>query len=258
MLHLLFDLDRTLWDFDGNAERTYHAMFDHFAVERLCHVDFETFHERYRQINDMLWEAYRQGTVSKEQLSLRRFSLSFGAFGLDPESPDIIHLSLKMADYYVHEGAKQTGLMPGARELLEWLDTQRDRFALSVITNGFSEAQIPKMRTSHIDHYFSHIFLSEELGFMKPDPRFFSAVLHRLNATPAPRHTAPPAPHLTATPAQCLVIGDDYNVDIAGAMALGIPQVYYNLHNTPLPPDVEKPTHEISHLLQLKSILQKE
>ena len=242
MLHLLFDLDRTLWDFDGNAERTYHAMFDHFAVERLCHVDFETFHERYRQINDMLWEAYRQGTVSKEQLSLRRFSLTFGAFGLDPESPDIIHLSLKMADYYVHEGAKQTGLMPGARELLDLLDTQRDRFSLSVITNGFSEAQIPKMRTSHIDHYFSHIFLSEDLGFMKPDPRFFSAVLHRLNATPD----------------HCLVIGDDYKVDIAGAMALGIPQVYYNLHNTPLPPDVEKPTHEISHLLQLKSILQKE
>ena len=44
MLHLLFDLDRTLWDFDGNAERTYHAMFDHFAIEQLCHVDFETFH----------------------------------------------------------------------------------------------------------------------------------------------------------------------------------------------------------------------
>ena len=242
MLHLLFDLDRTLWDFDGNAERTYHSMFDHFAIEQLCHVDFETFHERYRQINDMLWEAYRQGTVSKEQLSLRRFSLTFGAFGLDPESPDIIHLSLKMADYYVHEGAKQTGLMPGARELLDLLDTQRDRFSLSVITNGFSEAQIPKMRTSHIDHYFSHFFLSEDLGFMKPDPRFFSAVLHRLNATPD----------------HCLVIGDDYKVDIAGAMALGIPQVYYNIHNTPLPPASSTPTHVISHLLQLKDLLQKE
>ena len=239
MLHLLIDLDRTLWDFDGNADITYRTMFDLFELERLSHVDYHTFHERYRQINDMLWEGYRQGTVSKEQVSLRRFSLTLAAFGCDPESPDIIRLSLRMADYYVHEGTKQTGLMPGARELLEWLGGQGDRFSLSVITNGFSEAQLPKMRTSGIDRYFSHFFLSENLGFMKPDRRFFEAALKRLGATPD----------------QCLVIGDDYNVDIAGAMAVGIPQVYYNLTGHPLSPDAIKPTYEITHLLQFKDIL---
>lgn len=239
MIHLLFDLDRTLWDFDGNADRTYRTMFEHFELQRLCHVDYLTFHERYRQINDMLWDAYRNGTITKEQLSLRRFSLTLAAFGCDPNSPEIIKLSLKMADFYVLEGTKQTGLMPGARELMEWISQRDNQYSMSVITNGFSEAQLPKMHTSGIDRYFSHFFLSEDLGFMKPDRRFFDAVLQKL-AVP---------------PDQCLVIGDDYKVDIAGAIAVGIPQVWYNYANTTLPPTSTPPTYQISHLLQLKEII---
>lgn len=239
MLNILFDLDRTLWDFDGNADRTYRAMFERYQLERLCHVDYDTFHERYRQINDMLWDAYRNGTLTKEQLSLRRFSLTFGAFGCDPESPDIIRLSLQMAEDYVVEGTKQTGLMPGAHELLEWLGERGGRYTLSVITNGFSEAQLPKMRTSGIDRFFTHFFLSEDLGYMKPDRRFFDAVLRKL-AVPAD---------------QCLVVGDDYCVDIAGAMKVGIPQVWYNYAGNKLPSNSLVPNHEITHLHQLKEIL---
>lgn len=231
-LQILFDLDRTLWDFDGNADRTYHAMFDVFGLEALCGVGFATFHERYKEINDVLWESYRNGTLSKELLALRRFSLTLAAFGRDPESLETIRLSQKMSDYYVIEGTKQTGLMPGARELLERLYGERDRLSLSVITNGFSEAQIPKMRSSGIDKYFEHFFLSEDLGYMKPDRRFFDAALSKLGAKPE----------------QCLVVGDDYKVDILGAMSAGIPQILYNPSGAPLPADGPKPTYEIRDL----------
>lgn len=239
MKYLLFDLDRTLWDFDGNADRTYRAMFDVFGLEQLCHVGFDAFHERYRVINDTLWEAYRNGTVTKEMVAIRRFSLTLAEFGCDATSPAIVRLSQKMSDYYVVEGTRQTGLMPGARELLEWLDTQRDRYSLAVITNGFSEAQIPKMRTAGIDKYFDYFFLSEDIGFMKPDRRFFEAALSKMNVSPD----------------QCLVIGDDYKVDIVGAMAVGIPQVWYNYSHQPLPKGAIAPTREVDHLRLLKPIL---
>ena len=224
-----------MWDFDGNADRTYHAMFDEFGLETLCGVDYATFHKRYCEINDTLWEAYRNGTLSKELLSIRRFSLTLADFGCDPESVEIIRLSQRMGDYYVKEGTRQTGLMPGAREVLEWLDTQRDRFTLAVITNGFSEAQFPKMKTSRIDRYFDYFFLSEDIGYMKPDRRFFDAAIAKMGTEPE----------------QCLVIGDDYKVDILGAMNVGIPQVYYNLSGTPLPEGRPKPTYEIRELLEI-------
>ncbi len=236
---LLFDLDRTLWDFDGNADRTYRAMFEEFGLSSLCHVDFETFHERYRVINDTLWEAYRNGTLTKELLAVQRFSLTLEAFGCDSNDPDIIRLSRRMGEYYVAEGTRQTGLMPGARELLEWLDTQRDRYTMAVITNGFSEAQLPKMKTSGIDRYFDYFFLSEDLGYMKPDRRFFEAALAKMGAEPG----------------QCIVIGDDYNVDILGAMSAGIPQIYYNRTGKPLPADSPQPTYEIRALSEIQNIV---
>lgn len=239
MKYLLFDLDRTLWDFDGNAYRTYRAMFDEFGLRELCHVDFETFHSRYKEINDMLWEAYRNGTITKEMLSVRRFSYTLEAFGCDANDPKIIDLSCRMGEYYVVEGTRQKGLMPGARELLDWLDIRRDCYTLAVITNGFSEAQRPKMKFSDIDRYFDYFFLSEDLGYMKPDRRFFDAAIAKMGVKPE----------------QCLVIGDDYKVDIEGAMNAGIPQVWYNLNGTVLPAGCPKPTYEIHHLLELKDVL---
>ena len=239
--YLLFDLDRTLWDFDGNADRTYRAMFDLFGLGALCGVDYETFHEKYCVINDALWDAYRRGTLSKELLSVRRFSLTLAAFGCDADSPEIVRLSRRLGDYYVAEGTRQKGLMPGARDVLDWLDERRDRFKLAVITNGFSEAQLPKMRYSDIDRYFDYFFLSEDLGYMKPDRRFFDAALAKMGVGPE----------------QCLVIGDDYAVDIEGAMSAGIPQVYYNLKGIPLPADSPKPTYEISDLQEVVAICNK-
>ena len=236
---LLFDLDRTLWDFDGNANRTYRKMFDEFGLGALCGVDYETFHEKYCEINDVLWEAYRNGTLTKELLSVRRFSLTLAAFGCDAESQEIVRLSQRMGDYYVEDGTRQTGLMPGVRDLLDWLDTQRDRFSLAVITNGFSEAQLPKMKTAGIDKYFDYFFLSEDLGYMKPDRRFFDAALVKMNASAE----------------QCLVIGDDYKVDILGAMNAGIPQVYYNIKGTSLPEGSPRPTYEVRDILQIKEVL---
>ncbi len=238
-LHLLFDLDRTLWDFDGNADRTYRAMFEEFGLRNLCNVDYEVFHERYRVINDTLWEAYRNGTLSKELLSVRRFSYTLEAFGCDAESPEIIRLSKRMGEYYVEEGTRQTGLMPGARELLEWLHPQKDKYSLSVITNGFSEAQLPKMKTAGIDKYFDYFFLSEDIGYMKPDRRFFDAAIAKMGVTPE----------------QCIVIGDDYKVDILGAMSAGISQIYYNLSGAPLPEGSPKPTYEIRELREIINLI---
>lgn len=239
--YLLFDLDRTLWDFDGNAELTFRAMFAEFRIDERCHTDYETFHERYRVINDTLWEAYRNGTLGKEALALSRFTLTLEAFGLGRNELETIRLGHRMSDYYVLKGPLQTGLMPGAREMLEALSQRRDRWQLGVITNGFSEAQIPKMRTAGIDGYFDWFFLSETLGFMKPDRRFFDAALAEMGASAE----------------ECLVVGDDYQVDIAGAMTAGIEQIYYNLKDRQLPAGAAKPTYEIHHLPELVAIVDK-
>ena len=231
--YLLFDLDRTLWDFEGNANITFQHMYRDFDLVHICHTDYETFHSTYHQINDSLWEAYRNETITKEILYTKRFSLTLEHFHAPTEL--IGSMAQKMGDYYVLEGPKQKGLMPGCREILDYLEGHKE-YTLCIITNGFSEAQLPKMKTSNIDHYFSHFFLSETLGHNKPDPRFFEAALAQIDAKPE----------------ECIVIGDDFHVDIVGAHNAGIDQIYYNPFNHPQ--EGFAPTYEIHHLLDLKKI----
>lgn len=232
-MYLLFDLDRTLWDFEGNADITFRSMFDEYHLGDLCHTDLHTFHAKYREINNMLWDMYRNGTLTKEVLYIQRFVLPLQHFGMH----DCGKLARELGDYYVLEGPKQQGLMPHARELLEAL-TLRPH-PLAIITNGFSEAQLPKMRTSHIDHYFKYFFLSEELGYMKPDRRFFDEALKRLGATAN----------------ECLVIGDDIEVDIMGAHNAGIGQIYYNPTGVYISDRAFHPTYEVSDLLEVLPIV---
>ena len=231
---LLFDLDRTLWDFDGNAAVTFQDMYARFGLKVLCHTDVDTFHRYYCQVNGVLWNGYRKGTVTKEELHVDRFRLPLEHFGLR----HCERLAQELGDYYVQEGPKQTGLMPGTRELLEYLRNEGS-WELGVVTNGFSEAQWPKMKTAGIYDYFRHFFLSEEIGFMKPDVRFFQVAQRQLQAKPE----------------EVLVVGDDYFVDIVGARSAGMPQIYYNYLCQKLPQDAVLPTYEVRHLLEIKTIL---
>ncbi len=231
--YLLFDLDRTLWDFDGNAAVTFRLMYDAFRLEEVCRVSYEEFHRFYFEVNATLWEGYRNGTVTKEQLNIERFRIPLQHYGVQ----NCTRLSVELGDFFVHMGPKQTGLMPGARELLECLKTMP--FTLCVITNGFSEVQWPKMKSSDIYKYFSHFFLSEEVGYMKPDVRFFAHVQQQLGAKPQ----------------EMVVIGDDFAVDIVGAQRAGMPQIYYNYNALPLPKDAVPPTYEVHRLMEIKEII---
>lgn len=240
MKYLLIDLDRTLWDFDGNAEITFQELFRKYRLSDHCHTDYHTFHEYYRLVNDQLWEQYRNGTTTKETLNLQRFLIPLKHFGVEDA-----RLALELANYYVIEGPKQTRLMPGARHLLDYLSSKNRDYTLCVITNGFSEAQIPKMRSSKIYHYFKYIFLSEDLGYMKPDRRFFDETLRLLCDKE----------RSDIAPTDCFTIGDDFGVDILGSHRVGIPSIFYNQDGRKKGPYPFPPTHEVSSLLEIESLL---
>lgn len=228
--HILIDLDRTLWDFERNSLQTMREMFAEFGLQKLCRADFQMFLDTYHVINSQLWKAYINGTLAKEVLYVSRFSLTLDHFRVE----NTYALGKRLGDYYVFESPKKTALIDGASDLLRYLKGKG--YSLSIVSNGFKEVQREKMRTSGIDIYFDRVFLSEDIGFQKPDRRIFEHILAALSAQPA----------------QCLMIGDDINIDIAGARKLGIDQVFCNFTNAK--PDFE-PTYTVGTLADIKSIL---
>ena len=228
--YILFDLDRTLWDFQANSFQTFREMYETFELGKLCNASFDEFYLQYKAINAVLWDMYRQGTLLKEVLYVKRFSLTLEYFGV----VDCSDLSRKLGDFYVLEGPKKTGLVDGARQLLDYL--QAKVYPMYIVSNGFKEVQNEKIKTSNIDSYFKKVYLSEDIGYQKPNRKIFDAILADLGVSGN----------------ECLMIGDDFAVDIVGARNAGIDQIYYN------PGAIKQelqPTFEVKNLREIMNIL---
>jgi putative hydrolase of the HAD superfamily len=228
--HIIFDLDRTLWDFDRVSHEVLSEIYNEL-VQPLTTFSFEYFHEKYKVINSGLWDLYRRNEIKKDLLRVKRFTLSLEELGLD--RPWIAN---QMADEYVKRTTEHAYLFPGTMELLAYL--KEKNYVLSVMTNGFKEVQYPKIARSGLGPYFEYIFISEEIGYNKPDRRIFEFALKKMNASPT----------------EVLFVGDDYEVDIEGAADAGMDQVFFNPHTNPA--DGGKPaTYRIAELSELMTIL---
>jgi putative hydrolase of the HAD superfamily len=202
--YLFFDLDHTLWDFERNAEETKREMFESLKLKEHGIPDYDTFRSNYVGINQALWALYREEKIGKAELNFRRFYDTLCLLGVnDPE------LGKAMASGFIDGVASKTYLFPHAIELLEYL---YKKYPLHVITNGFEEVQFPKLKNSGIGPYFTSIITSEEACSKKPDPEIFSYALRKSGAIAS----------------ESLMIGDDLEVDMAGARQSGIDQLYVN------------------------------
>jgi putative hydrolase of the HAD superfamily len=201
--HLFFDLDNTIWDFNSNSyDALYVALDKLHLLEKI--ESFDAFFRTYSEVNDRLWDLYRQGSITKKVLSVQRFNESFQKYGI----PLIIDGAI-VNTAYLTEMPLQTKLVEGARKVLDYL---HGNYEVAIITNGFKEVQYEKIRKSELSKYFRKIFISEEIGAQKPGKQIFEYAIKSMNA---PKKSA-------------LMIGDSWEADIIGAMNFGIDQIYFN------------------------------
>ena len=224
---IFIDLDRTLWDFEANAKDTFLEMYDKYNL-KVISTDFETFHETYRKINKQLWEEYRNGNIKKEVLKYRRFELTLQEFGVNDTT-----LARNLGDDYVNLSSEKTKLFPDTHSVLAYLKT---KYNLYIITNGFEEVQLKKIKNCHLDQYFHQIITSEKAGVQKPHADIFQYALQMASANAD----------------TSLMIGDDLEGDIKGARAQGMDQVFFNPNYMS---HDEQCTYEIHALKELKEIL---
>lgn len=225
--HLFFDLDGTLWDFVSNAEETQREMFKKFQLDGYYN-SFEWFFKIFQKYNDLLWIDYQKGKIKKEKLKWWRFYLCLKDAGVEDKS-----LAEDLDNYYLSEAPKKTKLIEGTVDLLNYLAPD---YSLHIITNGFNEVQFLKLDNSKLTRFFQTIITSEDAGALKPDPAIFEYALGEAKAM----HR------------ESLMIGDVLEVDILGARAAGIDQVYFNPESIP---NNYKPTFEVSKLEKIRSIL---
>lgn len=227
-VHLFFDLDNTLWDFERNSRETLTELFHEYKLESLGVSSLELFLEKYKERNAMMWDEYRHGIIDKETLRDKRFELTFWDLGLDSTTAP-----KELPSAYLKLSPRKTHLFPHTHETLAYLNK---KYTLHIITNGFVEAQEIKLDASDLTKYFSEIIISEHTGYKKPDINIF---LYSMNKSGAKAD-------------ECLMIGDGLEIDIVGARNAGWDTVYFNPEQIP---HQEAVTFEISQLSELQSFL---
>lgn len=227
--YLFFDLDHTLWDFDANAKATLQQLhFDLRLADKGIH-DFDKFYRNYLQHNEKLWARYRNGYIKQEELRIKRMWLTL----LDFQVPDE-DLARQLSELFLQLLPGRRILFPDTIETLQYL--QQKGYEMHLITNGFEKTQHEKLKSSGLDPFFRKVITSESSNSLKPQKEIFEYALHLTGANLQ----------------QSIMIGDSIEVDIAGAMSVGMDQVHVNFQSQP---QELKPTYTISHLSELKRFL---
>ena len=223
---VFLDLDDTVFDFH-KAERIALTK----TLTELGLAPDPAVLTRYSEINIAQWKLLEEGKILREELKVRRYRLLFEELGTDV-SPELAATTyaknLSIGHYFIE----------GAEELLSTLS--RD-YRLFLVSNGAADIQRGRIGSSNIHLYFEKMFISEEIGFNKPDVRFFDAVFAEI-------------PDFDKT--QAVIIGDSLSSDIKGGQNAGITTVWFNPKGLEAPADT-RPDYTISRLCELPFVLSK-
>ena len=224
--NILFDLDDTIFDF-GIAERTA-------LSKTLIHLGIEPKEEtlkRYSELNAAQWKLLEKGEITREQVKLRRYRLLFDELGVD--------CSPKYATaYYEKQLSKGHWFVEGAEKLLQ---ETFGKYNLYIVSNGTAKVQHGRIAGSGIEEYFKSFFISEEIGFEKPNPEFFVRCFAEI---------------ANFKREETIIVGDSLTSDILGGKNAGIKTVWYNprnMHSEKIQPDFE--IRQLSELLPLLKLL---
>lgn len=201
---LLWDLDGTINDFIATEN---YAVKKGFARMNLGQCTDEMV-ERYSQINVSYWEKLEKGEMKKDQILVDRFRDFFAEYGLPTKNVDIFN-----KNYQIDLGDKLI-FVDGVLEVLKKIKESK-KIRQFAVTNGLAANQKRKLEGQELKPIFEYAFISDEIGFEKPNIGFFNAVFKKIGNVPKN---------------QIMIVGDSLTSDIKGGNNAGIKTCWFNPH----------------------------
>ena len=196
-MFIFIDLDDTILDFKKAEAVALKKTLNDFNVEATD--------ERvalYSAINDKMWKKLEKGENTRAEITVMRFSELFKALNIEVDAVNVNETykkNLGIGHFF----------MPYAVEFLENLKGHR----LFIVSNGTTSVQTGRVKSAGIEKYFEKIFFSEDVGFDKPDKRFFDKIFTEIEGFDKN---------------QAIIIGDSLSSDIRGGENAGIKTCWFN------------------------------
>lgn len=223
--YVFLDLDETLLDFHKAEAVGLEKTLRDFGVPYS-----EQVAARFAVINLAQWERLERGELTRAEVKLRRFEILFEELGVMCNAEAV---RVRYEEYLSHGHY----FLPGAEELLETLS---GNYHLYIASNGTSSVQRGRIESANIARYFDRIFLSEDVGYVKPQKEFFDACFAEI-------------PNFD--PTQAIIFGDSLTSDMQGGINAGIKTCWFNPKGKPRNTDI-KPDFEVRSLAEFPKLLE--
>lgn len=221
---VFFDLDDTIFDF----KKAEAVAVSKTLAEQGVNPD-KAVVSRYSEINAVMWKRLEKGELTRAQVLVNRFAQLFEELGVKcnlEETKCKYEKNLSVGHYFID----------GALEILKNLSKS---YNLYLVSNGTLSVQEGRLNSSGIKKYFKGIFISEQLGFVKPQKEFFDAVFSKI-------------PDFKKE--EAIIIGDSLSSDIKGGNNAEIKTCWFNQKRIENNCDVDI-DYEIHSLKDLYEIL---
>lgn len=190
---VLLDADETIYDFKRAEAYALEKTLEYYGVEFTAQIL-----SRYSEINLLMWKALERGEVSREELQPKRFEMFFSEIG-------IFDIDFKAVnDYYLYNLSQTSFMIDGATEFVKELHKY---CKIYIATNGLSVAQNGRLKNSPIKNDVDGMFISEEIGFAKPDKAYYDFIFKKLDIRDKSR---------------VIMLGDSLTSDMQGGKNAGI------------------------------------
>jgi len=221
-----FDVDGTLWDFEGVMRRSLRATLLELGRRKPEAAAGLTV-DRMIEIRDRVYEE-RRGSVT-DLIAVRRegFREALRVFSGEPDDELASHLT----DVYLRHRTAQEVPYSDAAPTLEAL---RGRYKLGVLSNGNSYPEQLGLE----DLLSFSVFSQDHGGVEKPDPRLFQIAIEKAGCAPD----------------ELLHVGDSLENDVQGARNAGARSVWLNRNGDENSAGVQADV-EISSLRELLAAL---
>lgn len=223
---LLFDADNTLLDFNYAEHEAFKNANLKFGLPFT-----EELYKKYHVINDGWWKRYEKGLYKKEEIVVLRFKeyLALTGIEINPE---------EFNKAFLGELANGVKTIDGACEVLKTLKEVYNK-KIYIATNGVTKVQQKRLGSQEFFKYLDGIFVSEEMGFPKPELGFFENAQKKCGLTFG---------------SDTLIIGDSLTSDIKGGNQIGIDTCWFNRNGDHLK-DGYKVTYQIKDLYEIIDIV---
>ena len=228
-MNVIFDVDETLYNMTQPFERAFKEIW-----QDKYDIDMYELYTASRIHSDRVFDQVMAGTMTVDGAGVYRMQHAMRDFGFEITEEEALE--------FQHVYRKHQQHLDISKTMERILNLLKERgVSLAILTNSETNHQMEKIRGMGLERWFSddRIFVSDAVGYFKPDVRTFRAVEDAL--------------HLNRE--ETWYIGDSIENDIEGAGAAGWHAILLNRHHNDTSIIRHKPDYIVESEEELLDVL---